>query len=169
MSNQTEERKGNIMMVSRTFEAPRGLVFEVFSDCSHLMNWYGGHEWPLVKCELDFREGGRWLYCMNIQDEELACGMAIYQEIIRPEKITYKDHFLDDRGEISRELPSSLITFEFKEDGGKTTVINRWEYPTEADLDSMLEMGAIEGLTEIWSRLNEYLKHVKTKEVNDDK
>jgi len=161
MNNQAQDRKGNVMTVSRTFDAPRELVFEVHSDCKHLMKWYGGEEWPLSKCEMDFREDGRWNYCFQMPDGQ-ACGLAVYKEIRRPEKIAYKDHFLDEEGKISRELPSSLITFEFQEAAGKTTVINRWEYSTESELDLMLEMGAMEGLTEIWGRLSEYLKQIQT-------
>jgi len=159
MSKITTDQKEKVMNVKRTFEASRELVYEVHSDCKHLMNWYGGDEWPLSKCEIDFRVGGRWNYCFKMPDED-ACGLAIYTEISRPVKIVYKDHFLDEQGEINRVLPSSLITLEFTEEDGKTTVINRWEYPTEKDLNLMIEMGAVEGLTEIWDRLHNYLNQL---------
>jgi uncharacterized protein YndB with AHSA1/START domain len=159
MSKITTEQKGNVMLVTRTFDAHRELVFEVHSDCKHLVNWYGGDEWPLAKCEMDFRPGGRWTYCFTMQNEE-PCGLAIFREIRRPEKIVYKDHFLDENGEISKELPPSLITIELTEESGKTTIVNRWEYLTEADLNLMLDMGAVEGLTEIWDRLDNYLKQL---------
>jgi len=161
MNKLTTEQKENVMIVSRTFDAPRELVFDVHSDCKHLMNWYGGEEWPLSKCEMEFREGGRWSYCFNIPEEGEHCGLAIYKEINRPEKIDYNDHFLDETGEISKELPSSIISLEFSEENGKTTIVNRWEYPTEKDLDLMLEMGAVEGLTEIWDRLEKHLAEIQ--------
>jgi len=159
MNKLTSEKKGNVMIVKRTFDASRDLVFEVHSNCNHLMKWYGGDQWPLSNCEMDFRVGGKWKYCFKMPDEE-ACGMAIYEKISRPEKIVYKDHFLDEEVKISRELPTSLITLEFTEEKGKTTIVNRWEYPTEEDLDLMLEMGAVEGLTEIWERLHNYLNQL---------
>ena len=159
MNKISTEQKVNVMIVKRTFDAPRDLTFEVHSECKHLTNWYGGKDWPLSKCEMDFRVGGRWSYCFKIPDED-ACGLAIYKEISKPEKIVYKDHFLDEQGNISSELPSSLITLEFTEENGKTTIVNRWEYPTEKDLNKMLEMGAIEGLTEIWDRLHAYLNQL---------
>ena len=96
MSELTHEQKSNVMIVKRIFDEPRGLVFEVYSSCKHLMNWYGGNEQPLSNCEMDFREGSKWTYCFKMPDEE-PCGMAIYKEIKKPEKIVYKDHFLDDR------------------------------------------------------------------------
>lgn len=154
MSNLTTERKGNLITVTRTFDVTRELIFEVHSKCKHLMNWHGGEEWPLSECEMDFREGGRWSYCFKMQEEE-PCGLAIYKEISRP-------------GKISKELPTSLITLEFTEENGKTTIVNRWEYPTDSDLDLMLEIGAIEGLTEIWDRLEDYLKLIHTKDKNEE-
>jgi uncharacterized protein YndB with AHSA1/START domain len=160
MSKLTSEQKENVMIVKRTFDAPIELVFEVHSNCKHLMKWYGGYKWPLDKCEMDFREGGRWLYCFKMPDEE-ACGLAVYKEINRPDKIVYKDHFLDETGKISNELPSSIISLEFIEENGRTTLLNRWEYPSEEDLDLMLEMGAIEGLSEIWDRLEEHLADIQ--------
>ncbi len=163
MSDQTAEQKENVMTVTRTFDAPRDLVFEVHTDCKHLVNWYGGESWPLARCEMDFREGGRWHYCFKMPDEE-PCGLVIYKQIRRPEKIVYKDHFLDENGDISKELSPSLITLEFSENSGKTTITCQWEYPTKSDLDSMLEMGALEGQTEVWERLKNYLEQLKTTE-----
>lgn len=163
MSKITTEQKGNVMIVKCTFDAPRELVFDVHSNCKHLVNWYGGKEWPLSKCEMDFREGGSWNYCFKMPDEE-ACGLAIFKKINRPDKIVYKDHFLDDMGEISQELSPGLITIEFIEVDGKTTVVNSWEYPTEKDLNLMLEMGAVEGLTEILDRLLNYLNQLQSKQ-----
>ncbi len=61
-------------------------------------------------------------------------------------------------------MPPGLMTLEFSEENGKTTIVNRWEYPTESDLDLMLEMGAIDGLTEVWDRLQSYLTQLKTME-----
>lgn len=164
MSKLTTEKKGNVMVISRTFDAPRNLVFEVHSSCKHLMHWYGGEEWPLAKCEMDFKKGGKWKYCFDIAGEGLTCGLGIYKEIKKPHKIVYKDHFLDGDGMVSKDLPSSLITFEFTESAGKTTITNTWEYPTNADLDQMIEMGAVEGITDIWKSLENYLEKIQTKE-----
>lgn len=166
MSKQTIDKQGNKMVISRTFDAPANLVFEVHSSCKHLLNWYGGSEWPLVKCNMDFRVGGKWSYCFEIAGEGQTCGLAVYKEIRKPEIIVYKDHFLDENGNISQELPPSIITYEFSEVNGKTTIINTWEYPTDSDLDNMIEMGAIEGLTDIWNSLESYLKKNNRKQKN---
>lgn len=43
-NSQTAERRGNEMIITRTFVAACELIFEVHSDCKHLMNWWGGRE-----------------------------------------------------------------------------------------------------------------------------
>ncbi len=158
--NEIETRQNdNVLTARRTFDAPRKLVFDVHSSCNHLMKWYGGEQWPLVKCEMDFRVGGVWSYCFSDSEGGLMCANAEYLEIERPKKITYLEHFLDENGNINNEFPAGRISYEFIEKEGKTEIVNRWEYPTKKDMDMMVEMGAIEGLTEIWDRLEEFLKN----------
>ncbi len=55
MNFETTDRE---LTFTRTFEAPRELVFDAFSDCKHLHQWWGPRQWPLASCEMDFREGG---------------------------------------------------------------------------------------------------------------
>ncbi len=161
MSKLTTEQKENVMTVTRIFDAPRVLVFDVHSDCTHLKNWYGGEQWPLAKCEMDFRVGGIWSYCFSDPEGGLICAKAEYREIKRPEKITYLEHFLDENGDINHDFPAGIITYTFIDHNGKTEIVNRWEYPSKQEMDMMLDMGAVEGLTEIWERLEKYLANIK--------
>jgi len=161
MNKLTTELKENVMIVTRIFDAPRELVFEVHSSCKHLMKWYGGEKWPLVKCEMEFKIGGTWNYCFSNPDGGSMCATAKFREIVRPGKITYLEHFLDENGNINSDFPAGLITYDFSDKDGKTEIVNRWEYPTKKDLDLMLEMGAVEGLTEIWDRLEKHLADIQ--------
>ena len=42
----------------RTFDAPRDLVLEAFSEPRHLAQWWGPHGYTNPLCELDARPGG---------------------------------------------------------------------------------------------------------------
>lgn len=159
MNVETKERE---LIMTRMFDAPRELVFETYSDCKHLMQWWGPREWPLSVCNMDFREGGIWFYCMKGPKGELACGKAVYQEIQKPEKIIYKDYFADENGNVNEDLSSGLMTIEFAEYDGKTKLTGRAEYPKPSDLEKVLEMGMIEGMTETLDRLEEHLEKVST-------
>lgn len=158
MKVETTERE---LIFTRVFDAPRELVFETFSSCEHLRNWWGPRQWPVSSCDMDFREGGRWNYCMKGPDGTLACGLAIYEEIVKPNKIVYTDYFTSPEGDISEDMPSGLVTYEFADQGERTIVSGRTLYPEASDLQTVLEMGVIEGMTETLDRLDEHLEQVK--------
>jgi uncharacterized protein YndB with AHSA1/START domain len=144
-------------VVERIFAAPRELVFQAFSACEHLAEWWGPAGWTLPVCQIDFRPGGVWFYCMAGPGGEQSCGRAVYQEIVEPERIVYTDAFADAQGNVQTELPEMLITLTFAEHDGKTRLTTRTLFASAEDLKTTLDMGMVEGLNETWDRLERYL------------
>jgi uncharacterized protein YndB with AHSA1/START domain len=58
-------------------------------------------------------------------------------------------------------MPSTEITLEFIDQDGKTKLINRAEYVSAESLKNVMDMGMLQGITETWDRLNEYVKSLK--------
>jgi uncharacterized protein YndB with AHSA1/START domain len=143
--------------MERIFDAPRELVFQAFSECKHLTQWWGPTGWTLPVCQMDFRPGGVWFYCMRGPAGEDACGKAIYREIVQPERIVYTDAFADTAGNVLEGMPEILVTLEFAESDGKTKLTNRAEFASAADKEATLAMGMVEGLTQTLDRLEAYL------------
>ncbi len=143
--------------LSRVFNAPRELVFNAFASCDAIKQWWGPRLWPTVSCDMDFRVGGVWTYCMRGPAGEDACGKATYREIKAPERIVYDDTFTDKDGAVLPDMPTMRIIVEFTERDGKTLLSTRAEYSSEAELKTVLEMGMVAGMTETWERLDEYL------------
>ena len=144
-------------VMERSFDAPRELVFQAFSACERVARWWGPKGWTLPVCQMDFRPGGVWLYCMRGPAGEEGCGKAVYREIVEPERIVYTDAFVDAAGNVLEGMPEMLITVEFAEHDGKTKLTNRAQFASAADLKATLDMGMVEGLTETWGRLEAYL------------
>lgn len=144
-------------VMERIFDAPRPLVFQAFSACEHLVHWWGPKGWTLPVCQMEFRPGGVWLYCMRGPAGEDACGKATYREIVAPERIVYTDAFADAAGNVIEEMPEMVITLIFAEHGGKTRLINRVQFASVADKEATLAMGMVEGLTQTLDRLEAYL------------
>jgi uncharacterized protein YndB with AHSA1/START domain len=71
--------------------------------------------------------------------------------------IVYTDIFSDEEGNAVEGMPEMLITVEFTEHQGKTTLTTHAKFASIADLESILDMGMVEGLTGTWDRLEEYL------------
>jgi uncharacterized protein YndB with AHSA1/START domain len=156
--NQTVETKENQIIFTRTFDAPRELVFETYTTCKHLMNWWGPRTWPLNYCKMDFRTGGTWHYCMKGPNEgDESWGLAKYKEITEPEKIVYDDYFSEKDATINPNMPSLEIICSFSSDGDKTILKTVTKVRTKEEVDKLVEMGMIEGFTETWDRLEEHL------------
>lgn len=155
------ETRGGQLVLTREFDAPRRKVFQAHTDCKHLKNWWGPRSWPVTFCKMDFRVGGKWHYAMTGPDGTESWGLAIYKEIVEPERIVYEDHFSDKDGNKNKELPFTTATTEFLEKNGKTIVRNIANYPTAEDLQKVIDMGMIPGITETFDRLEEYLPQMK--------
>ncbi len=91
-----------VFTISRTFEAPRELVFKVFSQAEHLARWWGpaGLQW--VKGEMDFRPGGQFHYCMRLPNGPEMWGKFLYREIEAPRRIVFINAFSNAAGELTR-------------------------------------------------------------------
>ncbi|WP_163857953.1 SRPBCC domain-containing protein [Paenibacillus elgii] len=169
MSNpMTIKVEGQELILERVFNAPRELVFKAFSQAEHLKHWWGPRGWTLTVCNVDFRPGGIWHYCMKCIDQNQgdfygfeSWGKAIYQEIVEAEKIVYKDYFSDAEGNEAEGMPSALNTMTFTEFEGKTRLVNRAQYPSAEALKTVVDMGMEQGITETWDRLAEHLQSMQ--------
>lgn len=158
--NPTAESAEREFVMERIFDAPRELVFQAFSACERVARWWGPKGWTLPVCRMDFRPGGAWFYCMRGPAGEDACGKAVYQEIVEPERIVYVDSFVDTAGNVLEGMPELLITLIFAEHEGKTKLTNRAQFASAADKEAILNMGMVEGLTQTLDRLEAYLAQV---------
>jgi uncharacterized protein YndB with AHSA1/START domain len=155
------ENNDRLFVMERVFNAPRALVFEAYSTAEHLKNWWGPKGWTLPVCDINFRPGGVWFYCMRgpaETDYMEGCGKAVYQEIVEPERIVYKDMFVDSDGNHIEGTPEMVITVDFVEENGKTRLISKTLFETAEQLQQVLEMGMEQGFTETLDRLEAYLE-----------
>ncbi len=157
-----------VLVLERVFDAPRDLVFKMFKEPEHLKRWWGPKGWELPVCNVEFRPGGVWHYCMKCVDKNQgdfygmeSWGKAVYKEIVEPEKIIYTDYFSDAEGNTNDTMPSTEVTMEFIDLGGKTKLVSRGEYVSAEALKTVMDMGMLEGITQTWDRLEESLNEVK--------
>lgn len=94
--------ENNQLVITRTFNAPRDLVFKVWSEAEHLRNWWGPRGFKIEVAEMDFRPGGSFHYNMKSPDGHEMWGKFVYYEIEAPEKIVYGNCFSDSEGNIVR-------------------------------------------------------------------
>lgn len=152
------DRETSQFFVERVFAAPYELVFNAFTQAEHLKHWWGPRGWTLTHCDLDFRVGGIWHYCMTGPNGEESWGKAVYNEIHAPDYFVYEDYFSDAQGNVADGMPGMNIRNEFHAlpDGG-TKVVSVSQFASVEDIDKVLGFGMVQGLTETWDRLEEYV------------
>lgn len=144
--------------IERVFNAPREKVFAAFTQCEHLMHWWGPQEWPLVHCDMDFRVGGSWHYAMREKATgSESWGLMLYDEINAPEFIRYRDVFSDATRTINTDMPETASTLYFYAEGDKTRVVSHSVYASEDMLKQVIEMGMEYGVKETWDQLDSYV------------
>lgn len=156
------ETKGRELILTRDFDAPPSLLFEMWSDCKHLKNWWGPKEWPMHECRMDFRVGGEWHYCLRgPKKEDESWGKSIYREIDKPSRLVYDDFFCDKDGNINQNMPGMKIVVEFHDLQGKTRLVSSSTFDSAEALQKVMEMGVVEGMSGTMDRLDEYLIRIQ--------
>jgi len=162
--NLVTKVEGRELVMERIFDAPRDLVFKVFSESDHLAKWWGPKGWQTENRKFEFKPNGVWHYCMRCIDKnqgdfygQESWGKAVYHEIIEPEKIVYTDMFVDEDGNAVDGMPELLVTMMFVEHEGKTNIITRSRFDSVEALQQVMDMGVVQGVTSQYERLDDYL------------
>jgi uncharacterized protein YndB with AHSA1/START domain len=117
---------GNTLHLSRVFDAPRALVFSAWTTAEHLAQWFGPNGFT-CHVKLDFRAGGALSIRMVGHGMDHTV-FGTYSEIVAPEKIAMAIWFED----LPDHPMHQVITFA--EDGGKTTLTVRHDFPPPEQL-----------------------------------
>lgn len=105
------------VVITRIFDAPRGLVFKAWTDPEHMARWWGPQGFTNPICELDARVGGAWRIVMRSPAGiEYPCG-GVYREFVEPERLVFTNIATDNEG---NPVLEGLTTVVFAEPGGKT-------------------------------------------------
>jgi uncharacterized protein YndB with AHSA1/START domain len=142
--------------VTRSFNAPRRLVFEAHTNPELVKRWlYGPAEWPLVHCEIELRVGGRLRYVWrHAQKGEI--GMSgTFRTVEAPAHLVHTELFDEDwtGGE-------AIATTDFIEEGAMTTVAVTMLYSSAAARDKAMKSGMLDGWSQCLDRLEELLAHI---------
>ena len=125
-----------------------------------LDQWMGPKPWRVQTKEMDFREGGRWLYAM-ISPENVAArwSLAEFVEIQPKSSFTTRNSFSDENGDpLHTVLTSSLTTNSFQAGAETTTVQMVKKMAGLAELEQFIAMGYKEGMAIVMRNLDEYLR-----------
>ncbi|MFC5652532.1 SRPBCC domain-containing protein [Paenibacillus solisilvae] len=146
--------------MERIFDAPRELVFQTFSKPEHISRWWAPRPYTIPVCNIDFRPGGVWHYCMRSPEGEVHWARSVYQEITEPEQIVFTTTFADQDANPTDEVPLQRATVTLTEYEGKTKVNLRYQFESDEDLQVTVAMGIVEGITATFGNLEQLLQEI---------
>jgi len=149
------------IVISRTFAAPRELVWQAWTDPNHVGNWWGPAGFTTTTHSMDFKPGGSWRYTMHGPDGHDYENRIVYLEIDRPSRLSYKH-----AGDVENEPVHFHTTVSFESlgaDGRQTRVTMRSIFPTAKDRDFVIQnYNAVEGGKQHLANLEDYLQTMST-------
>ncbi|WP_421723864.1 SRPBCC family protein [Bauldia sp.] len=140
------------IVMTRSFAAPRALVFDAWTKPDLVRQWLGTNDWPMAVCEADVRPGGAIRYVWRHADGQEMGMSGMYREITEPERIVHTELFDEDwtGGE-------TTVTTTFDENADTTTVTTRIVYASMEARDAVMRSPMEQGVAEGYNRLDALL------------
>jgi uncharacterized protein YndB with AHSA1/START domain len=138
--------------LTRLFDAPRRLVFEVMTQPDHVKRWWGrlGEGYSVPVCEIDLRVGGAWRF-VNRHPQGEVVFYGEYREISAPSRLVFT--------EIFAQFPDtvSVVSSDFTDERGQTRLTATVRYPSREVRDMVLGTGMSKGAAISYDRLEDLL------------
>ena len=143
------------LVITRVFDAPRGLVFKAWTDPEHLVRWWGPKGFTsTIMGKIDLRPGAPYRIHMRGPDGDDHWSQGVYREIVEPERLVFAGYWADAEGKPKGR--ESTVTVTFEDLSGKTRLTLR-----QRVFESLTARDAHRGgWTSSFERLAEYLATV---------
>jgi len=137
------------ILITRTFAAPRPLVFKAFTTPELIKRWWGGDRGAVTSAQVDLRVGGKWRYVMTTNEGFEVAFHGEYREIVPNERIVST--------EIYEGAPDGVAvnTLTLEEKNGQTSMTTLAEYPSKEIRDSVINSGMEGGMQESFDHLEQ--------------
>jgi len=147
---------GNEVTITRVFDAPRELVWRMWTEPEHFAAWFGTPPYttPPSTVSMDVRPGGTWRATMVSEDDGSEIPFyGVYREVVEHERLVLTMGDPDDP-----ETPNvDVLTVTFTDRGGKTEVVaNQAGFMPEEEYEQLGE-----GYSAFFDRLDEHLAEVR--------
>lgn len=142
-----------LIVMTRTFLAPRILVWKVMTEPQHIPHWWGWSKAVTRVEKLDVRPGGVWRFAQTMPDGTELVFKGTYLEVVSPEKLVntfgmegmYEDKLIVEHHQLL-------------ETEGKTILTSTSRLDSLADRDAFVATGMEGGARESYNRMETYLQ-----------
>ena len=138
-------------VITRSFAAPRAVVFAAMTQPDHVRQWYGLRDHTMTVCEIDLRVGGKWRYVMQMPDGNEIAFSGEYLEIVPSARLVFTEWF--------EAIPGSdyVVTATYTEQDGQTILSSHLRYRTPEHRDGHVNSGMEWGMRQTFARLDDHL------------
>jgi len=138
------------LKITRVFDAPRELVFKVWTSPDTMLSWWGPKLHPATQMQMDVRPGGKWRGCLTgVEDGRALWQHGVFKEV-NPHDFLAFTFVWEEEGERGIE---TLVSIRFTEEGGKTRMdFHQTPFQSAAERD-----GHQGGWSSMFDRLAEFL------------
>jgi uncharacterized protein YndB with AHSA1/START domain len=156
-------------VLRRVFDAPRGLVFEVWTKAEHFTRWFGPHTAEIIDCEIDARPGGVIRFGHRFPGGTPLHMKGTFVEVVLNERLVFTLGVVDEHGHPAPHpmfpdwpLDVSIetdVTLEDVGDGTRVTMVHRVLPPDAASHPATKRWSPLarEGAMQVLERLGEHL------------
>lgn len=154
--SRTESPADREIVTTRVLDAPRALVWKVWTDPQHIAHWWGPTGFTTTTQAMDVRPGGQWRFTMHGPDGRDYPNLVTWLELDEPARLVYRHG-----DEAAVEPVDFTTTVTFEELAGplpRTRVTLRAVFASRQARDFVArEYGAVEGAQQTIARLAEHV------------
>ncbi|MBO9636001.1 MAG: SRPBCC domain-containing protein [Chitinophagaceae bacterium] len=156
--------KENELQIDRILDAPRELVYRIWTDVEHLKKWNAPKGCSIHYSRIDVRPGGEFLSVVKNPDYPDCWVKGVYLELVAPERIVFSMEMSDEQGNINlpqyqnQDWPASTIvsiTLETLPDNKTKFTLNQ-----SVSTEAAMRKGAYQGWLSSFGILEEYLASI---------
>ena len=140
------------IVMTRTFDAPRHLVYAALAKPELMKRWLGPRSSPMAECEIDLRAGGAYRWVWRLGSGGTMGVSGVYREIVPDERIVATEKF-DEPWYPGQ----AIVTLALRGQGGKTRLTTTILYESLEARDGVLKTPMRHGVAESYDRLDELL------------
>ena len=96
------------VVITKTFDAPRALVWQAWTEPKHIQEWWGPHGYDAVKPTVDLRVGGEMNFDMRAPNGAILPGVGIIRAFKAPEKLVISTSSVDAAGDVAFEVLNTI-------------------------------------------------------------
>ena len=147
------------VQVTRSFRAPRALVYKAYTEPELVKRWLlGPPAWSMPVCEMDVRVGGRYRWRWRNDADGNEFGFAgTFREVQPASRLVHTEGY--DPGTFGGEYPGNeaIVTVTFSEEGGVTTVTTLIDFGSKEARDAAMSTGMTDGMEQSYQLLDQLL------------